>query len=250
MEDTSLKRNITVIDSEKSLVTLIDSIASLAVDPPSLYINLEGISLSRHGSISILSVHVAPTKETYLIDIHTLNGAAFSTTTNDGTSLKTILETSTIPKVIFDIRNGSDALFALFEVSVDGIIDVQLMEMETHWYLSHKVAPSLVSCINTSSSISSEEKAEWHETKQDGYRFLAPWCDGQFEVLNERPIKPEIARCCGLDVELLVRLYGDYNSELQKSTKGRQWQDRIIEETKLRIKLSQSPDYYKGTAIA
>jgi len=75
---------------------------------------LEGIALGRHGSISILSLYIAPTKKIYLIDIHSLREAAISTTTNSGTSLKTVLESSAIPKVVFDIRNDSDALFSLF----------------------------------------------------------------------------------------------------------------------------------------
>lgn len=103
---------------------LLDSIANLATEPPSLYIDLEGIALGRCCSISIFSLYIAPTKETYLIDIYTLKEAAFSTTNNSGTSLKTVLESPTIPKVVFDMRNDSDALFSLFGVSVDGIKDL------------------------------------------------------------------------------------------------------------------------------
>ncbi|KFX95237.1 hypothetical protein O988_05887 [Pseudogymnoascus sp. VKM F-3808] len=114
MPTAAPESNITVIDTEENLLPLLDSLPSLAVEPPSLYINLEGIALGRHGCISILTLHIAPTKETYLIDIHVLKEAAFSTTTASGTSLKTILESPTIPKVVFDIRNDSDALFNLF----------------------------------------------------------------------------------------------------------------------------------------
>ena len=114
MSTTSAESDITFIDLEASLVPLLDSIVNLAVDPPSLYIGLEKIALGRHGSISILSLYITPTKKTYLIDIHSLGEAAFSTTANCGTLLKTVLESSTIPKVVFDIRNNSDALFSLF----------------------------------------------------------------------------------------------------------------------------------------
>jgi exonuclease 3'-5' domain-containing protein 1 len=110
MSTTSAQSNVTFIDTEASLLPLLDCITNLGVDPPSLYIDLEGIALGRHGSISILSLYIAPTKKTYLIDIHSLREAAFSTTIHSGTSLKTVLESSTIPKVVFDIRNDSDAL--------------------------------------------------------------------------------------------------------------------------------------------
>ena len=118
-----------MVDSVTALLSLLDNLTSLPVDPPSLYLGLEGIRVVRHGSISIISLYVAPTKKIYLIDIHRLGGTAFSITNSNAASLKTILESSTIPKVIFDIRNDSDALFSHYQISVDGIKDLQLMEL-------------------------------------------------------------------------------------------------------------------------
>lgn len=238
MSNISPKSNITVIDSEESLLPLLDSIASLAVEPPSLYINLEGIALGRHGSISILSLHITPTKETYLIDIHTLKGAAFSTTTTtSGTSLKSVLESPTIPKVVFDIQNESDALFNLFQISVDGIIDLQLMGSVTKSG-SEKFAAVLAGCIEKDSRIDVRQKNGWRRAKEVGQRFFAPEMGGRFDVLNERPIKPEIIQYCQLDVALFPGLHDIY---------VRQGSDRerrhILEQTKLRVKLSQSPHY-------
>ncbi|PGH16381.1 hypothetical protein AJ80_05231 [Polytolypa hystricis UAMH7299] len=109
---------ISVINSTDALQGLLDDLNNLPTNPPSLYLDLEGVNLSRHGSI-------------YLIGIHRLGATAFSTASNKNssgtattTSLKIILETSTIPKVIFDIRNDSDALFNLFGISVDGFKDL------------------------------------------------------------------------------------------------------------------------------
>jgi exonuclease 3'-5' domain-containing protein 1 len=93
---------------------LLNSIANLAVDPPLLYIDLEGIALGRYGSISILSLYIASTRKTYLINSHSLGKAAFLTITNSRTLLKTVLESLTIPKVVFNICNDLDALFSLF----------------------------------------------------------------------------------------------------------------------------------------
>jgi len=164
MSTTSAQSNVTFIDLEARLLPLLDSIANLAVDPPSLYIDLEGIALGRHGSISILSLYIAPTKKAYLIDIHSLGEAAFSTTTSSGTSLKTILESSTIPKVVFDIRNDSDALFSLFQISVDGIKDLQLIELASRTG-SRKFVSGLAKCIEKESPISAAAKTEWRLAK-------------------------------------------------------------------------------------
>ena len=215
MSTTSAQSNATFIDSNTDLLPLLDSIPNLTFNPPSLYIDLEGIDLGRHGSISILSLHIAPTQKTYLIDIHSLGRAAFSTTNNSGTSLKTILESSVIPKVVFDIRNDSDALFSLFQISVDGIKDLQLMEL-AYRTGSREFVSSLAKCIEKESPISAAAKTEWRLTKERGHRLFTPEKGGHCEVFNERPLKPEISQYCKQGVELLPSLYDVYNTKLRQ----------------------------------
>jgi exonuclease 3'-5' domain-containing protein 1 len=124
MSIVSAQTDIVVMDSVTTLLSLLDNIIGLAVDPPSLYLDLEEVKLGRHGSISIISLYIASTKKIYLIDIHRLRKTAFSTTNSSTTFLKTILESPTIPKVFFDIHNDSDALFSHFQISVDSIKDL------------------------------------------------------------------------------------------------------------------------------
>ena len=50
------------------------------VQPPSIYKDIEGISLSEQGAISIPLLYVLPKGHTYLIDAYQLLHAAFSTT--------------------------------------------------------------------------------------------------------------------------------------------------------------------------
>jgi exonuclease 3'-5' domain-containing protein 1 len=47
-----------LVDTSTGISDLIDIIANLPNSPPSLYLDLEGIQLSRHGSISILQIHI------------------------------------------------------------------------------------------------------------------------------------------------------------------------------------------------
>ncbi len=121
MSIVSPQSDVTVVDSTPALLHLLDNLGNLPVDPPSIYIDLEGIKLGRLGSISIISLCIAPTQKIYIVDIHVLGSAAFSTTNNSGDSLKAILESATIPKVFFDIRNDSDALFSHYQISVKNI---------------------------------------------------------------------------------------------------------------------------------
>jgi exonuclease 3'-5' domain-containing protein 1 len=61
---------------------------------------------------------------TYIINIHILGGDAFSTTNSTRNSLKSVLESPKIPKVFFDIRDDSDALYSQYYICVNGIINV------------------------------------------------------------------------------------------------------------------------------
>jgi exonuclease 3'-5' domain-containing protein 1 len=86
-----------------------------------MYIDLEGVNLCREGSVSILTLLIdtgIPIRRVYLIDVHTLGARAFNTAGAERTTLRAILENKTIPKVFFDIRNDSDALFARFGVAL------------------------------------------------------------------------------------------------------------------------------------
>lgn len=69
--------------------------------------------------------------KTYLIDIYVLGARAFSTTDASGNSMKSVLESDSIPKVFFDVRNDSDALYHHFNISLAGVVDLQVMEYAT-----------------------------------------------------------------------------------------------------------------------
>jgi exonuclease 3'-5' domain-containing protein 1 len=105
----------TIVDYKLALSDIIDTLTDLPVTPLLIYVDLKGINLSRHGTISILQLYVLLKDYTYLVDVHQLRHAAFSTTRrHSGKCLKAILEAEDIPKVFFDVRNDLDALFYYF----------------------------------------------------------------------------------------------------------------------------------------
>ncbi|KAK2855726.1 hypothetical protein FQN49_004902 [Arthroderma sp. PD_2] len=233
--------NITIIDSTESLLSLIDSLVELPITPPSLYIDLEGIQLGRHGSISIVSLYVLPTKKVYLIDIYRLGDIAFSTINAASTSLKTILESPTIPKVIFDVRSASDALFSHYGLSVDGIHDLQLMELAVRSG-SKKFVAGLAKCVRFHTVASVASKEEWQSKKAAGKRSFSPEKGGRYEVFNERPMNREIMEYCANDVIPLPELYEVYNSQLCLP-RVQVWQSKVREATNQRIRDSKGPGY-------
>ena len=231
----------TVISSARELLLLLDTLIGLPVDPPSLYFDLEGIRLGRFGSVSLGLLYVTPQLMTYIIDVHILGGDAFSTTNSTGNSLKTILESSKIPKVFFDIRNDSDALYSHYHIRVNGIIDIQLLELATRNDSKEFVA-GLTRCIEKDSTVSGVTKQIWQRTKENVSRLYDPQKGGSYEVFNERPLKTEILQYCRQDVELLPALWEVYSCKL-RTPEYSFWRPMVREATRERIKLSQSVGY-------
>ncbi|KAK5790591.1 hypothetical protein VI817_007878 [Penicillium citrinum] len=106
----------------------------LPIDPPSLYLGIEGEKIGRLCSISISSLHVPPLVNTYLIDFHVLGENTFDVKDIHGSSLRGVLEDSLVPKAVSDIRSVSLALYSHFEFCVNGVIALQLLELATRDY--------------------------------------------------------------------------------------------------------------------
>ncbi|QKX62540.1 uncharacterized protein TRUGW13939_09701 [Talaromyces rugulosus] len=230
-----------VVDSGSLLQSVIDEIIQLPTNVPSLFMDLEGIQLGRHGSLSIMSLYLAPKKRVYLIDIHKLGTEAISTVNSKGKSLKFILESSVILKVLFDVRHDSDALFSHYGIALDGIRDIQLMEIGTRKGPKDFLA-GLSKCVEKDSTISAAEKQAWELTKSTTRRLFDPAFGGRYDIFNERPIQPMIVKYCAGDVTLLPDLFNAYNAKLcQPGNKF--WELHVLEATQERIKLSQSPSF-------
>jgi exonuclease 3'-5' domain-containing protein 1 len=102
-------------------LALVDNVHELQTNSPSINIDLEGINLSRDGTISLITILAQPSlpqRWVYLLDVHTLGDLAFTTARVKSTTLNAILEPSAIPKVFFDVRNDLDALYAQFNISL------------------------------------------------------------------------------------------------------------------------------------
>ncbi|KAE8370988.1 ribonuclease H-like domain-containing protein [Aspergillus bertholletiae] len=226
-----------VVDSTDNLLSLLDNVQNAYTSVPHLYLDLEGVDLSRHGSISILTLYIFPLRTVYIIDVLRLGEAAFTTTNADGISLRTILEAPRVKKVMFDVRDDSEALFNHYHISLDGVEDLQLMELATRKY-SRKYVSSLAKCIEEDSPIPAAEKAEWKRQKEKMHLLFSHSHGGRREIFNERPLRPEIIQNCANDVDLLPGLYNVYCNKLSIP-----WEVKVQNATDDRIKLSQSPDY-------
>ncbi len=225
------------VDSCSAIADLVDSLTDLPASPPSLYLDLEGVNLSRQGTISILQLLVSSQHRTYLIDVHTLGSKAFSTVGANGQTLATILESETIPKVFFDVRNDSDALYSHFGIRLVGVQDVQVMEFATRRVRGRFVS-GLSKCIERDGMMTITERQEWLATKEKGLKLFTPERGGSYELLNVRPLCEELILYCVQDVQFLPRLWSGYFSKLTPSLLA-----RVKMATGERVKSSQSEMY-------
>lgn len=138
----------TIVDDTTSLSAALCGLNVVCTTAkPILYVDLEGINLCRHGSISILQIYQSEQDHVYLIDVHRLGASAFETKSNDGSAtLKSILENKSIAKAFFDVRNDSDALYNQFDVYLQGVVDLQLMELKTRTR-SKRLLNGLARCL-------------------------------------------------------------------------------------------------------
>lgn len=223
-----------LVSRRPGIAKLIEQIADLLTTPPSLFVDLEGVNLSRHGTISILQIYASPLDRTYLVDVHVLKEKAFSHPATNGMTLRDILESSSIQKVFFDVRRDSDALFAHFGVRLAGVQDLQLMEVATRPY-RRRFLKSLAKCIECDSSMTYREKLAFKHTKAKGKELFDPDRGGSYEVFNSRPLSKDIKDYCSQDVQFLPELWRQYDRKLTET-----WKRRVKEEVERRISESQS----------
>jgi len=212
----------TLIDTLPALASMLSDISDLPDSPPPLYLDLEGERLGRDGTIAIMQIYVLPQNHTYLLDITTLGRRAFTFRGSNQTTknLKAILESSSITKCLFDVRNDADALFNLYDISLQGAQDIQVMnyaarEARRGAFRRGNLVMGLAKCIATDSGLSTNALADFRRKKQEGGKIFNPELGGSYAVFSERPLRKDVMEYCVGDVVYLPVLWRKYNDVLE-----------------------------------
>jgi exonuclease 3'-5' domain-containing protein 1 len=188
-----------------------------------LFVDVKGIDLGRSGSVSILQIRIHPTGDTFLIDIYRLGWQAFTTPGKlyPSETLKSILASSLIPKVVFDVRNGASALFNQFSIPAENILDIQLME-----FYHRNVAPNknmqlmgLWQCLSHDIKLSGSTRYHYKKIRDMGRNLFAPNHGGRPQMFNVRPLNKDLKACIIQDTLIMFTLYSFYSSRLTPSTR-------------------------------
>ncbi|KAB5566297.1 hypothetical protein GE09DRAFT_1284106 [Coniochaeta sp. 2T2.1] len=238
--------DVVFVDTEEAVAGFLNDAAQMPKEEARLYIDLEGVNLLRKGTISVVEIYIPPVNKIYIIDVFTLEKKAFdvSVPTQHGETLsfRTILEDDAVyTKVLFDLRNDSDALFGLFGISRRLVEDVQLMAYPTRGYPSGNLC-GLAKCIgrHNDAHLDAETLADWNAAKDYGKVLFQ---NKEFEKYNERPMDERLVKYCANDVRFLPRLRENYWGDL-----GPMEQKMVVFETEKRLNQSQGASYHRHGA--
>ena len=238
------KMSANIVDTPNAIARLIDDIVN-ASGTPYIYVDLEGIDLSRQGSISMIQLLVPPAPVVHLVDVFGLQGQVFDTVGTTDKTLKDVLESAQYAKVFFDVRNDSDALFSHFGVDLKGVIDLQLIEYATR-PRAGRFIKGLAKCISEDYHMSLAERRTWELVKEAGQKLFAPERGGNYAVFNERPLPNALQDYCVQDVLVLPKLLYAYATKLQPYMAV-----QVIDESRKRVAQSQGIHYNgKGAHMA
>ncbi|KAL7624639.1 hypothetical protein AAE478_006208 [Parahypoxylon ruwenzoriense] len=213
----------TLISSKGELQAFISSIRPSST----LYLDLEGNSLSRHGTICIVTILVYPQGAVNLIDVSTLGESSFTTEASDSRSLKSILEDPSITKCLWDVRRDADALWGLYRVHLAGVIDIQLLENASRagdkTYLS-----GLDNAVQRDLNLGSIERYRWNTLKSQIKRLMPT------DIFAVRPLGPETIQYCANDVVHLPDLHAVYLRRITNDwlAKAKEQSSRRVDEAR------------------
>lgn len=223
------------MDVSASLITSVPDLktflSSIQKDK-TLYLDLEGNNLGRHGSISLITVLVHPGNQTRLIDVQALGSEAFTTPSVEGTTLKSLLENPEVPKFLWDLRNDADALWSLFEVSIAGVTDIQLLENASRGSRNKTFLNGLEKAIRFDLTLGTVERERWVRTK-DEIKTRMP-----AGIFSTRPLDAKTVLYCANDVNYLPALQTVYERRISPP-----WLAKAKNHSQQRAIEARSPNY-------
>ncbi|KAK5120509.1 hypothetical protein LTR85_006164 [Meristemomyces frigidus] len=272
---------IDIVDTAEKLQSMIDVVAQVPRPPksaPLLHLDCEGLDLGRNGSLDMVNMYVPSADKVYLVDVAALKHRAFSTPGHQtDRTLKDVPEDSSIVKGIFDCRGDSDAVYHHYDISLAGVVDIQLLDAAMRQAGQVSGLVGLGRCIGQCLSLSGEDSDRLAALKQWGrwamesgvakanefadikqlekghrnVRFFTAGPDiqgdevraGAVSGMVERPISKKVVGYCTAALVLLPALYEYYVSHKYYDSK---WESLVKEETERRLELSRSADFDNG----
>lgn len=189
-----------------------------------LFIHAEGKDLAKNGKLSILTIYDPSRNKIWLIDVKRIGKAGFHfKPTTHGKSLQSLLEDAHLPKYLWDARVDAHVLWSQFQVKLDGVTDIQLLEdasRKTNKTLLHDLEKS----VHDDGRFTAQERQRWQRGIKDIQDLKIN------DVFSERPLNPKTMAYCVNNVVFLPRLKEVY---LQRIT--HEWKGKAVAESQKRL---------------
>ncbi|KAH7120612.1 hypothetical protein EDB81DRAFT_766664 [Dactylonectria macrodidyma] len=163
-----------IVDSPSTLKTLMDDLTGLPRKPPSVFLDADGIDEEES---FVLHLFIEPKNTLYSVRVDSpgLGPLAFQPGEYGSVSLRSVLESHLIPKVTFDVRGLSRALFHRYSVELHHVQDLQLMELASREAESKRNLEELLMCIFVSVPEAVTTKQRWLMSTDVKQVELFPW---------------------------------------------------------------------------
>jgi exonuclease 3'-5' domain-containing protein 1 len=231
-----------MIDSIGALEKLLNELDHLLHRPAALFLDVQTINPEQDGSISVISLFVRPIKKVFLIDVLTLGEDVFTTTSLADNTLKLLLESPAVPKILFDVGNASAALFNHYGIRLNGIKDLQIMQLATQYPRAQQAeAASLETCVEEDAQPPARALALWTQVQSTVSQLRDPTKGGSDAVFKERPLRQAILDYHLQNVLILPWLWVLYCDTLCKPNNAF-WRSMVFYTVRDRIRESMNPD--------
>ncbi|KAF9528396.1 ribonuclease H-like domain-containing protein [Crepidotus variabilis] len=226
--------NAHLVDNETLLNYCLRALSAPGVTQ--LAIDLEGVSLSRNGKLSLIQVMTDLAQNTvWVVDVTVLGNFAFEYVGQSGWSLRTILENRDTVKMLFDVRNDSDSLYNLYGITLANVYDLQLLEIAVR--RSNDLNAVIVSGLSSTITQYLNPDRDWKRVKDEGNTLFK--ASGNQELVEIRPLDPRIIQYAVQDVTLLFQLAGKLERALGDI--GKNWVKRVFKASSKRVKQALKP---------
>jgi len=199
--------------------------------------DFEGVNLCREGELC-LGQFATPSR-VILIDFVALGQDAFTTSWEDIT-LRWILTSPCVTKIIFDPRCDSDALFAQFDILMEGVICLQLMNIAVRRKSGRDVTycPGLVTVLRSNDFLDAAERDRIATIKDKGKDLFR----NDSGIWKSRPLPQLLLEYSEADAAMLLPLYHHHRPQLNDY-----WMNLVQKHSDLRVKVCQDANFKPGS---
>uniref|UniRef100_A0A7S4IIT2 3'-5' exonuclease domain-containing protein n=1 Tax=Vannella robusta TaxID=1487602 RepID=A0A7S4IIT2_9EUKA len=196
-----------------------------------LYCDFEGVSMSRSGEMCI--AQFGTTKHTFVVDLVVLGKGAWDTEI-EGVSLRSLLESPVLYKIVFDPRNDSDSLYHQFDIKMQSVICLQLMHIAIQRQEGRIVEYNTGLNTLLRFSIPGLDNCKMASIKQAGREMF----NQNMNLWRERPLPEILLQYSELDIEALVPLYTYFSKQLNPY-----WMKLVLKHSENRVLTYLNPQY-------